>query len=67
MAFPINVAKKNFLNGILKWPQVMPAKSNKGLGIDAQSRIVIVPYFCRLSYITTFDFSKNVLFGLVFK
>lgn len=45
IAFPINVAVKNFLNGILKCPQVIPAKSNNGLGMEAQSKIVIKPYF----------------------
>ena len=49
MALPINVAVKNFLKGILKWTHVIPAKSNKGLGMDAQRRIVIKPYFCKLS------------------
>jgi hypothetical protein len=33
MAFPIMVAPKKVLNGIKNWPQVIPAKSNKGLGI----------------------------------
>jgi len=32
-AFPISVAPKNVPNGTRKWPQVMPARSNKGLGI----------------------------------
>lgn len=42
---PINVGIKNFLKGILKWPQVIPAKSNKGLGIEALTKIVANPYF----------------------
>jgi hypothetical protein len=46
---PIKVAVKNFLNDILKCPHVMPAKSNNGFGIEAQSKIVIKPYFWRLS------------------
>ena len=33
MAFPIAVAVKNIPNGIRKWPQVIPAKSNNGFGI----------------------------------
>ena len=49
IALPIKVAVKNFLNGIRKCPQVIPAKSNNGLGIDAQRRIVAKPYFWRLS------------------
>lgn len=32
-AFPRNVAPKNVENGIKKCPQVIPARSNKGLGI----------------------------------
>lgn len=49
IALPIKVAVKNFLNGILKCPHVIPAKSKRGFGIDAQARIVMNPYFCRLS------------------
>jgi len=45
IAFPIKVAVKNFLKGILKWPHVIPAKSNKGFGIEAHNKIVIKPYF----------------------
>jgi hypothetical protein len=45
IAFPMKVAVKNFLNEILKCPQVIPAKSKSGLGIDAHSSIVIKPYF----------------------
>ena len=45
IAFPMKVAEKNFLKGILKWPQVIPAKSNRGFGMDAQSKIVTNPYF----------------------
>jgi hypothetical protein len=33
IAFPMNVAPKNIWNGIKKWPQVNPAKSNNGFGI----------------------------------
>lgn len=33
IAFPIKVAPKKVLNAIPKCPQVIPAKSNKGLGI----------------------------------
>ena len=33
IAFPINVAPKNVQKGTKKWPQVIPARSNKGLGI----------------------------------
>lgn len=63
IAFPINVAVKNFLNGTLKCPQVIPAKSNNGFGTEAPIKIVIKPYFWRLSYKTIFALSNNVLFG----
>lgn len=46
IALPINVALKKVLNGILKCPHVIPARSNNGLGIDAHRRTVINPYFC---------------------
>lgn len=45
----MKVAEKNFLKGILKWPHVIPAKSNKGFGMEAHNKIVIKPYFCKLS------------------
>lgn len=32
MAFPINVAPKKVEKGTKKWPQVIPAKSNRGFG-----------------------------------
>lgn len=46
--FPIEVAPKNVQNGIPKCPQVIPAKSKRGLGILAQRRTVINPYFYKL-------------------
>lgn len=49
IAFPMKVAEKKVLKGILKCPQVIPAKSNKGLGIDAHARMVKNPYFYILS------------------
>jgi hypothetical protein len=33
IAFPTNVEMKKTLNGIKKWPQVIPAKSKSGFGI----------------------------------
>lgn len=33
MAFPMSVAPKKVQNGTRKWPQVIPARSNRGLGI----------------------------------
>jgi hypothetical protein len=32
-AFPIRVAPKKVQKGTKKWPQVIPARSNRGLGI----------------------------------
>jgi hypothetical protein len=49
IALPIKVAVKNVLKGIRRWPQVIPAKSNRGLGIEAHARIVANPYFYMLS------------------
>jgi len=49
IAFPIKVAVKNVLKGMRKCPQVIPAKSKRGLGIDAQDRMVQKPYFYILS------------------
>lgn len=31
-AFPINVGRKNFQNGVPNCPHMMPAKSNRGFG-----------------------------------
>ena len=39
IALPINVAKKNVLNGTNKWPAVRPARSNNGLGTDANNKM----------------------------
>ena len=33
MALPMSVAPKNVQKGMRKWPQVIPARSNRGLGI----------------------------------
>ena len=49
MAFPMKVAVKKVLKGILKCPQVMPARSKRGLGIEAQAKMVPKPYFYMLS------------------
>lgn len=48
MDFPIAVAPKKTRKGIPKCPQVIPAKSNKGLGIEAQINTVKNPYFYKL-------------------
>jgi len=39
--FPIEVANKKVANDTPKYPQVKPAKSNNGLGIDAINNTVI--------------------------
>jgi len=43
--FPIAVAPKKVMKGIPKVPQVIPARSNKGLGIEAHIKTVKNPYF----------------------
>ena len=67
MAFPMKVAEKNVLKGILKWPLAIPARSNRGLGIDAAHNIAQKPYFYILSKIKSFIFytkvSSNFLFN----
>ena len=55
--FPIAVAVKKVVNGIKKWPQVIPAKSNKGLGIDAHNSTVMNACFYKLLYISYFNFA----------
>jgi hypothetical protein len=62
----MNVGMKNFLNGILKWPQVIPAKSNNGFGIDALNKIVINPYFYILSKIIIFALSIKLKLDFFF-
>ena len=44
-AFPIRTAEKNVSKGILKCPLVIPARSNRGLGIEAQAKMAQKPYF----------------------
>lgn len=45
-ALPINVAKKKVWKGIKHLPHVNPAKSNKGFGIAAATRIPQNPNVC---------------------
>jgi hypothetical protein len=63
IAFPIKVAVKNVLKGILKWPHVIPAKSKSGFGIEAHAKIVTKPYFYKLSKIIILALSIKVKFG----
>ena len=66
IAFPINVAVKNFRKEIRKCPHVMPARSKRGFGIDAHKRIVMNPYLYKLSKITIFALSIKLLFSFLF-
>ena len=59
-ALPVTVAPKNVEKGIKKWPQVIPAKSNRGLGMDAHNRTVKNAFFYNFSYIRTFILAINV-------
>ena len=43
--FPNATAEKNFKNGISKYPLNIPAKSNKGLGTEANTNIANQPYY----------------------
>jgi hypothetical protein len=45
IAFPIKVAEKKIEKGIWKWPQVIPARSNRGLGMEAHNNTVKKAYF----------------------
>lgn len=67
IALPMNVGTKNFLNGILKCPHVIPAKSNNGFGIDAHNKIVMKPYLSIFSNIRILAFSINVKLAFCFK
>lgn len=60
IALPIKVGTKNFLKGILKCPQVIPAKSNKGFGMEAHNKMVMNPYFSIFSKIRILAFSIKV-------
>jgi len=44
-AFPMKVAPKKVAKGIKKWPQVKPAKSNNGFGIEAASKTTMKACF----------------------
>lgn len=44
-ALPITVAPKNVQKEIKKCPQVIPAKSNNGLGIEAHNITVKKAFF----------------------
>lgn len=61
MLFPIAVAVKNIVKGIRKCPQVMPARSKRGLGILALKRTVKNACFWRAEYITRLALPRRVL------
>lgn len=45
IAFPMKVAEKKVLKGMRKCPLVMPARSKRGLGMEAQAKMAQNPYF----------------------
>lgn len=55
---PIAVEIKNTQKLIYKWPQVRPAKSNKGLGIEANNKTVINECLLTWSKIHSFIFDN---------
>ena len=62
----MKVAVKKVRKGILKCPQVIPAKSKRGLGIEAHARMVPKPYFYMLSYMIILAFSISVFLSFLF-
>ncbi len=67
IALPIKVGMKNFLKGIRKCPHVIPAKSNKGFGMEAHNSIVMNPYFYMLSNMKILALSMKVKPDFCFK
>ena len=61
MALPMSVAPKNVQNGTRKWPHVIPARSNKGLGMEAQRRMPMNPTFCTAHCTLYFHLSTVVI------
>lgn len=55
----MRVAPKNVQKGIKKWPQVIPARSNSGLGMDAQARMPKKPTFSTRVLIQIFVLATN--------
>jgi len=56
---PMKVAPKNTPKGIRKWPQVSPAKSNRGLGIEAHRVTAKKAFFFKVLYSISFMLSMN--------
>lgn len=59
IAFPIKVAPKKTPKGIKNYPQINPAKSNKGFGIDANRTTTMNAWDFKFLYNQTFDLSNN--------
>ena len=66
MAFPMRVAVKKVVKGIRKWPQVIPARSKRGLGILAHSSTVKKAYFYKYLNINNLTVSTKDLLSLLF-
>lgn len=59
IAFPIKVAPKKTPKGIKNYPQINPAKSNKGFGIDANKITTRNAWDFKFLYNQTFALSNN--------
>jgi hypothetical protein len=62
----MKVAEKKVLKGMRKWPLAMPAKSKRGLGMEAPAKIAQNPYFYILSKMKIFIFSVSVSYAFLF-
>ena len=60
---PIKVAPKNVEKGIKKWPQVIPARSKSGLGIEAIKNTVTKAYFYKFLYTNNLIFPTNEIYS----
>lgn len=61
----MKVAVKKMWNGTCRWPQVKPAKSKRGFGIEAARVTVIKVYF--LTCLKSFTFNLSMVsFGSLF-
>lgn len=69
MALPMKVAEKKVRKGIFRLPQVIPARSNKGLGTEASKRIVTKACFSmmvKMSNLTLYNKESSLaLFFLI--
>lgn len=64
IAFPVNVAKKNFQNGTPNCPHMIPARSNSGFGTWKRNMNWIVSLLCKIwisvSYVSWYNSSLDV-------